>query len=163
VVTSDRLLFWSREQQYLSDDLVVDAVCIDLHALSNDPILSVYIQVHDGEKTIELTVVPMAEEGQDQESKCQAIFDALSTLVSQHPIDPNDTYEGFSAGNDDDDEMVCALNNNQNGDQEASAEQRQAMLEHLDDILVVPPEFEQPTGQFDDAEEEEEDDDAVDG
>ena len=66
---------------------------------------------------------------------------------------------------EDDDDMVVRLGgsntlveNDDEGSEGAPEEERQAMLQRLDDMLVVPPEYEIPSdnegGQFDDADEE---------
>lgn len=65
---------------------------------------------------------------------------------------------------DGDDDMVVRLGESNNfvendDESEMAADmERQAMLRRLDDMLVVPPEYEINDGQFDDADEEDEDD-----
>ncbi|KAL7552512.1 hypothetical protein ACHAWF_015761 [Thalassiosira exigua] len=130
------------------------------------------------------------EQNADQCEKCQSIFNALTRLASLNPAGDADDAGGlFSmlammagldnnglgggmvmAGYDDsdNDDMVVRLGGSNNlveNDDDSSAgapeEERQAMLQRLDDMLVVPPEYEVASledGQFDDAEDE---DDAI--
>ncbi len=66
--------------------------------------------------------------------------------------------ESNGEGEHDDDDMICRINGG-NGI-EATPQQRAAMLERLDNLLVVPPEYEigGTEGQFDDADENEDED-----
>ena len=159
VVTSERLLLWpKRADATEDDDLGIPSTCIDLHALAE---ASVYIQITSKQDNYELSVLPSSSDQID------TIFSSLSQLVSLHPVDPNETEDGMMmTGDDADDGMiwappVAAPMTNTTG--EATEEERNAMLEHLDNILVVPPELEQDeqesddeagTGQFDDAEDD---------
>ncbi|KAL7514379.1 hypothetical protein ACHAXN_011560 [Cyclotella atomus] len=114
---------------------------------------------------------------------CQKLFDALTKLASLNPVDDSDggggglfnmlsllagMEEGMFGGNaeSDDDEMVIRFGGSGNnfvedddGSDGAPENERQAMLDRLDNILVVPPEYEIPSeedeGQFDDAEDDE--------
>ena len=114
---------------------------------------------------------------------CQKLFQALTKLASLNPAyDSDDGYTGggglfdmltLMAGmsenslvggyDDPDDDMVIRLGGSNNhfveDDEEsegAPEDERQAMLNRLDNILVVPPEYEilseESEGQFDDAE-----------
>ena len=147
VITSERLLSWSSKEE---EDLSIPAVCIDLHAQAED---SVYIQITNGEDLEEMTI-------RTTDESLETVFSKLSQLVSLHPIDPNETEDGMMMSGDDDDGMVWAppAVPSTTGDGEATEEERQAMLDHLDRILIVPPELEQSEqeeGQFDDAEDDE--------
>jgi hypothetical protein len=113
---------------------------------------------------------------------CQKLFNALTKLASLNPVDDSDCggglfnmlslmagmEEGNFGGNEesDDDEMVIRFggsgsNNLVEDDGESAGapeNERQAMLDRLDNVLVVPPEYEIPSedeGQFDDAEDDE--------
>jgi hypothetical protein len=149
LVTTERILYVSVDEK---SDVAVDAACIQLHAVSDD---SIYIQLQDPQSDesaiIEFTVTPTQDS-----SSCQELFDAISRLVSMHPIpleEEDDDNEGF-------DEAIFAPPV-ENG---TSEEEREAMLERLDAMLVVPPEYEREgddtveVGQFDDADEDEDDD-----
>ena len=154
LVTSERILMVATEEE--KHDVAIDAACIQLHAISNDD--SVYLQIQDPESSesapIEFTLKPTVA---DPSASCQQLFDALSQLVSMHPIPLDD--------DDDDDEYGDGVMFAP-GPMDGSAPQfeREAMLERLDNILVVPPEYEvdeaeaqeEEDGQFDDA-----DDDAM--
>eukprot|EP00804_Cyclotella_cryptica_P007634 CCRYP_015222-RA/>CCRYP_015222-RA protein AED:0.39 eAED:0.39 QI:0/-1/0/1/-1/1/1/0/262 len=120
-----------------------------------------------------------------QSEACQLLFNALTKLASLNPADESDdgyngggglfnmfslmagmgqysnggVIDGFDAAENDD--LVFRLggsNNfveNDDASEGAPEEERQAMLRRLDDVLIVPPEYEIPTsedGQFDDAE-----------
>lgn len=137
-----------------TDDLAIGATCILMHAMTEEPELSVYLQLQeDSEDTMEITITPI-----DSDS-CQTLFNALCRLVSLHPVedDDDDNSDRFF-GNDD---LIWAPSSRAFGNDEvdeeeygATAQERQAMLDHLDNILVVKPEFDIKEGQFDDAEEE---------
>jgi len=153
LLTSERLVLWSNNDDNTQADLVADAICIDLHAMSQES--SVYIQLtsSDGD-TLDLTLTF------DSQDKSQALYDALSQLVSLHPIDPNEHEQGqFDDGDDD---MFVWAPQEESSSGEASEEERNAMLERLDNLLIVPPELqvqetvddEQQEGQFDDAEDD---------
>jgi hypothetical protein len=156
LVTTERILFVAQNDE--TKDVAVDAACIQLHAVSDD---SVYIQIQDPQsdesEPMEFTVTPTAQDS----SCCQELFDALSKLVSLHPIpleEEDDDYCGL------DDEAIFAppVENS------TSQDERATMLERLDAILVVPPEYEregddmvEEVGQFDDADEDDDEDDAM--
>ena len=144
--------------------------------------------------TLELYFKPTTSD----ESNCQSIFDALTKLITMTG-DLDDGFGGggglfnmmsLMAGiggngndmvvanhdNESDDEMVFRVggSNNlvQDNDNESDGvpdEERQAMLQRLDDMLVVPPEYEiastdeeeEGGGQFSDAQEEYDDVDAI--
>ncbi len=108
---------------------------------------------------------------------CKLLFDSLSKLINLNPVDAGDDggdFGGLGAmlgmiansscddDNDDDDEMICRIDPSQmvtawdeksQEGQGASSDERNRMLERLDNMLVVPPEYE-VDGQFDDAEED---------
>jgi Regulator of volume decrease after cellular swelling len=188
VVTSEQLLFWTNESSIQQYDLRVDATCLDLHALTSNSIESdneadenrssgVYIQLSDEEicddsgyeALQEITFRPISS-SEDQSS--QSLFDAISKLITLHPIDPNDLPDGeagvetnsledqgnmwFGTGpfmtvdglqksdiDDDDDHLVVASNDNIAEMTLVDEEaERNRMLERLDRLLVVPPEYE---------------------
>jgi hypothetical protein len=166
VVTNERVIFWSDNNA--DGDLVVPAECIDLHALScgdsNDDTTeqeesrtSLYLQIRsDSDRLdsdlIEWTVLPQEQATDDHQAATQALFDALSELISLHPIDPNGDMD-----DEGEDEMIVAPPSRYD-DREATLEERQAMLERLDRLLVIPAELddsEAVEGQFDDAEADE--------
>jgi hypothetical protein len=154
LITTMSILFWATDKACIDNDLVVPAVCIDLHAMAEDPV-SVYIQIRPSsmsydEPSIELTILSSEEE------KNEMIFAALCKLVSLHPVDDGeDDDEGFGQ----DDEMIVRSST----PPPATEQDRESMLEYLDSVLVVPPELEIQeqqiaSGQFDDADD---DDDAM--
>ena len=128
----------------------------------------------------EVTIEPSGDD-ENCDLSCQELFNALSKLISLNPMDDDDEGSGsgglsamlgmmagayggevdYDDGDDeeDDDNMICRIDPSQMITAEsiqqegASSEERQKMLERLDNVLVVPPEFE-VAGQFDDAEEE---------
>lgn len=163
-------------------DWAIGATCIHLHAMTDEPEESIYLQLaedggddNDGNSTLEVTLIPI------DPSNCQILFDGLCKLVARHPLqlddDDNDGPGGFfmgggDNGNDDGDEMIWAPSagfgslipyddDDDNDDDEGGAtdEERAAMLARLDNMLIVQPEFEVHDGQFDDAEEGHDDDD----
>lgn len=148
-VTSERILFVAKNGA--TQDFAIDAECIQLLAVSND---SVYIQIQypeDEESApMELTVTPVKTDDTSSTTS-QQMFEALSRLVSMHPIPLDDD-------DDDDDGMmedaIAAPPSVEGG--AATEEDRDVMLERLDQMLVVPPEYEEhetTSGQFDDADE----------
>lgn len=160
LISTERILFVSKSDD-VNHDFAVDAECIQLHAISDAT--SIYIQIQENESSacMELTVSPVASttehSNDDSTAQCQALFEALSKLVSMHPI-PLDDNDGDEGGFMDD--AIIASPTINNG--EASEEERAEMLQRLDDMLVVPPEYqvhkeqEEPAeGQFDDADEQE--------
>ena len=141
----------------------------------------------EDDSTIEVYFKPLSD-SENHCNKCQNIFDALTKLVSLNLADDTGVGGGLfemmamMAGmnglgnemmianhdNDEDDEMVVRLGgsnnlveNDDNESEGAPREERQAMLQRLDDMLVVPPEYEIPScdddnGQFSDADEDDE-------
>jgi hypothetical protein len=150
LITTMSILFWATDKACIDHDLVVPAVCIDLHAMAEDPV-SIYIQVRPSsisfdDTSIELTILSSEEE------KNELIFAALCKLVSLHPVDDGeDDDDGFGQ----DDEMIVRSST----PPPATEQDREFMLEYLDSVLVVPPELEiqDPqiaSGQFDDADDD---------
>lgn len=98
VITRNSVYFWCKQdddsQQEANsnkDDLVVDAEAIELHALTENN-EKLYVQIHhessdDIDHSLELVLSPLTAD--DKPKTCQSIFDALSKLVSLHPINPN--------------------------------------------------------------------------
>ena len=148
-VTTERILFVSNWDK--NHNVAVDAGCIQLHAVSED---SVYIQMQESEDStsIEFTITP------NKQDECQVLFDALSKLVSMHPIPLDDDEDNGLM-----DDAIFAPP----ADAGASEEEREAILERLDNMLVVPPEYEvteeaqHVVGQFEDAEDDDDEDEAM--
>jgi hypothetical protein len=139
-VSSSQILFVAKS---VADDWAIGARCILMHAMTEEPELSIYLQLQaDSNESIEVSLTPL-----DSES-CQAMFNALCKLVSSHPIEDDEEDErGEYFGQDD---LIWAPLTTAFC---ATEKERQAMLDHLDSILVVNPEFSIQDGQFDDAEE----------
>lgn len=177
-VTSSQLLFLatsgtSTDKLAVVDsyqkDVAIGATCIHLHAMTDEPEESIYLQLTEGggrEQTSELTLIPLESDG------CQRLFDALCKLVSKHPLpvdeDEDDEGAGFGGGGEGfvmGDDLVWApapgfgrVNadyDDEDEDEGATEEERAAMLDRLDNLLVVRPEFDIQEGQFDDPMEEE--------
>ena len=163
-----------------ANDWYIPATSISLHALTagdegsvSSP-SGVYLQIEnpqdDESNPIEWTV---------QSTDASTLFTALSKLVSLHPIDPHQDTNNDMYGNNDDDEnfepedMIWASDFRDDDDDDdddegaATREERQAMLDRLDQVLIVPPEYEIDDndegkqqdgmeGQFDDADEDDE-------
>eukprot|EP00980_Cylindrotheca_fusiformis_P013447 scaffold3437_cov113-Cylindrotheca_fusiformis.AAC.14 len=150
-VSSSQVLFAAKSSS--TDDLAIGATCILMHAMTEEPELSIYLQLQEGdEDTIEVTITPI------DSNACQTLFNALCKLVSLHPIDDDDADENDQYfGND---ELIWAPSSSHRAfgeddeDDGATDEERQAMLDRLDSILVVKPEFDMIEGQFDDAEDQ---------
>jgi Regulator of volume decrease after cellular swelling len=200
VITSQQLLFWQDAVEEPLHDLRVDAVCIDLHALtqsssmtsnvdddeSDSPPTAIYIQMSNGgddserpdgtTDLFELTLRPDSEDDPTSlNDTLQRLFQAIATLISLNPVDPNELDEPTGAesfmldgpiisadhfaDNDDnhEDDLWIAPSYVYSG-REATPEERDAMLERLDNLLIVPEELESNeelygngNGQFDDA------------
>lgn len=148
-ISSSQILFACEDS---SSDLAIGATCIIMHAMTEEPELSIYVQLQeDGSETLEATFTPVNSD------LCQTFFNALCKLVSLHPCDVDEDEGDEMFGQE---EMIWApasrgLGTAAFADEEGGAteEERQAMLEHLDSILVVKPEFEIQEGQFEDADE----------
>ena len=149
-ISSSQVLFACEDKL---SDLAIGATCIIMHAMTEEPELSIYLQLQeDGGETLEATFTPV------DSSLCQNFFSALCKLVSLHPCDVDDDDGDEMFGQE---EMIWAPASSGTGtdafpDEEeggATEEERQAMLDHLDSILVVKPEFEIQEGQFEDADE----------
>jgi hypothetical protein len=120
-VTSEQVIFLARDAANAAYDLAIDAACIDLHAVQQEPVVSVYLQITNPdavdeeasplELTLEHTNTTTNNNKDnndnaadlDPQSVSQTLFDALSALVSLHPVDPNDdmmdmNMRGGSAG-----------------------------------------------------------------
>lgn len=155
-------------------DFSIDAGCINLHALTNEPKASVFLQVeHDNTNNnnmdregepVDITLIP------SDENQCPLLFEALSKLVSLHPIVPDDDGDDDDDDDDADDDgtsdlmtmmmmmtsmprQTMGLGAEELGDDDPSDVEREAMLRRLDHLLVVPPELEIDEGQFEDADE----------
>jgi len=200
-ITNTQILFVAIERDQSQYDLAIGAACIVLHAMTDEPELSVYLQLSSSSSSslgeqqqqqqqppTEVTLTPIHNEN---DNDCQRIFDALCKLISLNPIEPDDDDDGGGSGggnmmmdgmfglggtgtggfvddNDgdgdvDDDGFIwapatTASSNDKTSDGTTTTseeEERDAMLERLDNLLIVPPQFED--GQFDDAIEENDD------
>ena len=145
----------------------------------------------ESDRPLELLLMPLVQDTATRKAQSEGLFEYLSQLIALHPIltnddENNDQVPGFGMGGgmgamfgdmslfgvggtvtaEADDEMVVwepALESNGNGVVDEVGE-RQEMLDHLDRLLVVPPELEiddddednnnNNAGQFDDADEE---------
>jgi hypothetical protein len=155
-VTKSQVLIVSTSSS--EHDLVIGACQIQLHALQDEPQLSVYLQLGDGDdgNVLEVTIAPA------QETDGQVLFDALCKLVSLHPIPQDDGDDNTDDDNDDafggEDFMWAPASGTAFGDDDeeggggATEQQRAAMLGRLDNLLVVNPQFQVQEGQFEDAE-----------
>jgi Regulator of volume decrease after cellular swelling len=143
IVTTDRILFVSKIQE--AHDVAVDSECILLHATAQDP-PSIYLQLQEMTAEMaapmEFTFIP------DTETSCQPFFEALSKLVSMHPIDDDDADDGGEG-----DEGLMYMGPVEVENDETAPDGRQVMLDRLDNLLEVPPHLEVQDGQFDDADE----------
>jgi hypothetical protein len=164
-ITTERLVFVSSNNNNNSD-FSIHAECLLLHAISQD---GLYIQVQDVNEEkdgLELTITPTTTLQQQQQQQ-QVMFDALTKLVSLHPImDNNDDDDD----DDDKDDDIGFLNDNAviappRTNATAAAAAREEMLQRLDEMLVVevplPSEYHPMMavlvqGQFEDAHEPQE-------
>lgn len=151
LITTESVLFWAADVTFLGCDLAVPAVCIDLHAMAEDPV-SVYIQVRPSsmsfdDTSIEVTILSA------EKDRNELIFAALCKLVALHPVDDGEEENpGFGQ-----DEMIV-----RSGTPPVTEEDRESMLVYLDSVLVVPQELEiqesqVASGQFDDADDDDDD------
>lgn len=180
----------------VANDWYIPATSITLHALAEEG-AAVYMQMENPEDEsdpFEWTVTPTSialnvvedhnNDAQSTAAAATALYEALSKLVSLNPIDPHEETN-FNDDDDDDDnfepdDMIWAsdivADDDGDGDGDdgaATAEERAAMLERLDQVLIVPPEYEisdesnnvasaaatAAEGQFDDAEDEDKNND----
>jgi len=190
-ITESQVLFVASGSSELEtppqeQDWAIGATCIHLHAMTEEPEESVYLQLTgdgasgDDESTLEVTLIPT------DPLACQSLFDGLCKLVAKHPLqlDEDDDEDGedysgafggggdfFGGGGGDRDDLIwvpaaagdrfgATIPHDEDDDEEGGAteEERAAMLERLDNLLVVRPELETHDGQFDDADEAEDDD-----
>ena len=169
-VTNTQVLFVAAEDANMDSDVAIGGACVILHAMTEDPEPSVYLQLSppSGDDTVsEMTLVPLSGE-----EDCQTLFDALCKLISLHPlIDENGDGEGglmsggmIGGGFGDNPfgnygEMVWAGDDDESG--AVTSQEREQMLERLDNLLVVAPgleakeeqEEDDDDGRFDDASE----------
>lgn len=157
-ISSSQILFACEDA---SNDVAIGATCILMHAMTEEPELSIYLQLQEGSgETLEATFTPL------DSKMCQDFFNALCKLVSLHPCDIDDDEGDEMFGQE---EMIWApasrgfgTNAFESEEGGATEEERQAMLDHLDSILVVKAEHEFQEGQFDDAEQDGQYEDAED-
>jgi hypothetical protein len=141
----------------------------------------------DSYVTKELIIEPNTNDNEQVTDFCEPLFQALSKLISLNPVHDGDdddddlNYGGgsfrdmlglmaqaYGRANDDDpdDDMICRIDPKDimtyeyDGEEnDATDNRRRAILEHLDNVLVVPEEYEVVDGQFDDACSEQHDED----
>ena len=138
------------------------------------------------EQLFELTLKPNGTTVQDEvQQVCQQLFDDISRMIALNPIDPNtdetddggaaagDCSGGWITSEDDMDPASLMTMMGFHGIEDTSEElicassiddvPRNTMLERLDNLLIVPPEYEilssngddnDSAGQFDDADED---------
>ena len=156
------------DKEDVSFDWAIGATCILLHAMADEPELSIYLQVasssSDDNESLEVTIMPL------DPNDGQAVFDGLCKLVAKHPLqldDDDGDGPGFGGGPGFElDDMIWAPSAgmrsmdlsganfyDEDEDDAAPESERAAMLNRLDNMLVVNPEFEVRAGQFDDADE----------
>merc|ERR1712238_453924 len=106
-VTNTQVLFVAIERDQSHYDLAIVAACIVLHAMTDEPELSLYLQLSSSNSDqeggggggqqqeepppTEVTFTPIHN---NNDNDCQKIFDALCKLVSLHPIEPDDDDDG---------------------------------------------------------------------
>ena len=170
-VTDDALLFQCTSS--VDHSVSIDAECILLHAQAEDDKV-LYLQLSEpanGGVSADTEVMEMTLT-LESATASQQLFEALSQLVSLHPVyddddddDPNDAGGGGMMmmgenGPEENygDDMVVA-----DAEQETAGadEERNSMLDRLDNMLTVPPHLAQDGddgddagGQFDDAEDD---------
>jgi hypothetical protein len=144
------------------------------------------------EQLFELTLKPTGTTVPEEiQHVCQQLFDEISKMIALNPIDPNTdetddggagafgdcsggwitseddmdpasmmTMMGFHGIEDSSEDLICATLTD---DVPATGDERNTMLERLDNLLIVPPEYEihssnnddnDNAGQFDDADED---------
>eukprot|EP00535_Pseudo-nitzschia_heimii_P010633 CAMPEP_0197177674 /NCGR_PEP_ID=MMETSP1423-20130617/3200_1 /TAXON_ID=476441 /ORGANISM="Pseudo-nitzschia heimii, Strain UNC1101" /LENGTH=305 /DNA_ID=CAMNT_0042627263 /DNA_START=87 /DNA_END=1004 /DNA_ORIENTATION=- len=176
-VTNTQVLFVSETGDEPGSDLAIGGACVVLHAMTDDPEPSVYLQLSsssdhdDGTGVVtEVTFVPSSGGSSD----CDRLFEALCRLISLHPVEGDDDdgdddgmFGGamIGGGFGDDpfgdygeavDGLVWAPPPSTDDGPVATNREREAMLEHLDNLLVVAPGLEAKDdndkgGQFEDA------------
>lgn len=171
LITNTQVLFVAESAEELESDLAIGGACVVLHAMTEDPEPSIYLQLSsysnngddDGGCDItEVTLVPSA--GNSNSDDCQKLFDALCKLISLHPIEGDDDDDGddgmfgggmIGGGFGDDtfadygepiDGLVWAPPPSTEDGPIATDQEREAMLERLDNLLVVPPGLEAKDG-----------------
>jgi hypothetical protein len=110
-VTSEQIIFLAKDAANAAYDIAIDAACIDLHAVQQEPVVAVYIQITDPDAVddeaspLEMTLEPNTSstndkdaDSEDPQSVSQTLFDALSALVTLHPVDPNDDMMDMNTG-----------------------------------------------------------------
>jgi len=104
-ITNTQVLFVAIERDQSHYDLAIGAACIVLHAMTDEPELSLYLQLSSSNSDqegrggqqqqepppTEVTFTPIHN---NNDNDCQKIFDALCKLVSLHPIEPDDDDDG---------------------------------------------------------------------
>ncbi len=168
-VTNTQILFVSKDTDDAEADIAVGGTCIILHALSDNPEPSLYLQLQCEDDMVEMTVFCNTDD-------CQVLFDALCKLIALHPVEGDDDDGGmmgmmgmmggmmvgggmigggfgddvFGDYGEPDSEWVTS-------ETIATQQEREAMLERLDNLLVIAPGLEaqddEEDGRFDDPEE----------
>ena len=167
LVTNTQVLFVAESSDESGSDLAIGGACVVLHAMTEDPEPSVYLQLssssnnddvdnHGSGVVTEVTLVPSS--GGGGSDACNQLFEALCKLISLHPVEGDeDDYEGdgmfgggmIGGGFGDDafgdygepiDGLVWAPPpSSEDGPVVATDREREAMLERLDNLLVVAP------------------------
>lgn len=154
-ITDSQVLFQCSQTQEHS--VAIDAECIVLHAQSDDQILYLQLQeipANDSE-VMELTLTVTTSDD------CERLFQALSHLISQHPVYGDDEDDDGMMGDYGEDMIVASDEHDRPQQQQLPTdEERNAMLDRLDAMLVIPPHlhdnsnYNEEEGQFDDADDD---------
>jgi hypothetical protein len=153
-ITDSQVLFQCSQTQ--DHSVAIDAECIVLHAQSDDQVL--YLQLQEDpsndSEVMELTLTVTTSD------ECERLFQALSHLISQHPVYGDEDDDGMMGDYGED--MVVAPDEHGSSQQQLlpTEEERNAMLDRLDAMLVIPPHLQdnnntyEEAGQFDDADDD---------
>lgn len=108
-VTNKQVLFVATERDESQYDLAIGAACIILHAMTDEPELSVYLQLNRNcdeegvQRTqqesppTEVTFTPVHN---NNDNNCQILFNSLCRLVSLHPIEVDEDDGNNEQGNE---------------------------------------------------------------
>jgi Regulator of volume decrease after cellular swelling len=153
-ITDNQVLFQCSQTQ--DHSVAIDAECIILHAQSEDQVLYLQLQENPSNESevMEMTLTLTTSDD------CERLFQALSHLISQHPVYGDEDDDGMMMMGDYGEDMIVATEVNQS-QQPPTEDERNAMLDRLDAMLVIPPHLqdnnnnaEEEEGQFDDADDD---------
>ena len=154
-ITDSQVLFQCSQTQ--DHSVAIDAECIVLHAQSEDQVLYLQLQENPANEreVMELTLTLTTSDD------CERLFQALSHLISQHPVYGDEDDDGMMMMGDYGEDMIVASEERQS-QQSPTEDERNAMLDRLDAMLVIPPHLqdnnnnkeEEEEGQFDDADDD---------